>query len=238
VSTAACGGHDPSGPQGPPPSPPTSSYRGTVTAGERTRKRVRMDYDERRESILRVAQRLFHKRSYGDVSVREIAEAAGVATGLLHHYFGSKRDLYLEVLRSVARVPDVPIPDNAAELTDSEVWRRSVDGLIDLIEDHAELWLSSISMGSADRDQEIATILDDSREVLAEQTIAALGLQGEDSPELRALVRGYGGLVQEIILEWLGRRRLTKAQVREILLRSMPLLLEHVRPHLSSEPGT
>ena len=34
----------------------------------------------------------------------------GVARGLLHHYFGTKRDLYLEVIRSVVRVPSNPVP--------------------------------------------------------------------------------------------------------------------------------
>jgi AcrR family transcriptional regulator len=58
-------------------------------------KRVRMDSAERRRQILHAATGLFLRRPYSQVSISDIAEEAGVARGLLHHYFDSKRDLYL-----------------------------------------------------------------------------------------------------------------------------------------------
>ncbi|MEE4275738.1 MAG: helix-turn-helix domain-containing protein [Thermoleophilia bacterium] len=48
--------------------------------------------------ILRVAERLFAARGYRNVSVRDIAEAAGVTHPLIYHYFGSKRALFAAVL--------------------------------------------------------------------------------------------------------------------------------------------
>ncbi|HEX4902754.1 MAG TPA: helix-turn-helix domain-containing protein, partial [Acidimicrobiales bacterium] len=63
-------------------------------AGPTTR-RVRLDSEERRSQILQAATGLFLRRPYADVSITDIAEAAGVARGLLHHYFESKRALYL-----------------------------------------------------------------------------------------------------------------------------------------------
>lgn len=191
-----------------------------------------MDADERRAEILAVAHRLFRSRPYTDVSVREIAEAAGVATGLMHHYFGSKRELYLEVLRSYLRLPLPTTPPPGTEASEG-VWEAAVDALMDTIEAHAEVWLASVSVGAAARDPDIEELLEDSRELLAERTLRILGLEPEGDPVLRAVARGYGGLAQEIILEWLKRGRLTRDQARRILVDTMPLLVSRVLPHLS-----
>ncbi len=70
----------------------------------------RLEHDERRAQILACARRLFSERSYAAVSTSEIASEAGVARGLLHHYFGTKRELYLEVVRTLVRMPSNPVP--------------------------------------------------------------------------------------------------------------------------------
>lgn len=184
-----------------------------------------MDYDERRRLILDAATGLFLRRPYGQVSISDIADAAGVAKGLLHHYFGSKRDLYLQVVRDVTRValPSGPALEGGQELA---ALGAAIDALLGFASANRDLWLNATAVG----DDEVASILDDSREVLTEQIIAGLSL--EDTPVVRALVRGYGGLVQEVTREWLDRGRLTEAQAREVLVRTLPLLLERVLPEL------
>jgi AcrR family transcriptional regulator len=210
-----------------------SSSRCTVASvapGGDQRKRVRMDRDVRRREILRAAARLFGERPYSEVSVNDIADAAGVAKGLMHHYFGSKRELYLEVVREVATVPTVPLPEDDG-LDSEQAWARGVDGFLGLIAQNPDLWLTSVTVGGAERDDEVASILDDGKEVLADQTLAAIGLADRaDDPVLRALVRGYGGFVQELTVEWLARRRLDKAQVRAAFIATLPVLLEQVLP--------
>ncbi len=198
-------------------------------------KRVRMDHDERRGLILHAASELFLDRPYSEVSITDIAEAAGVARGLLHHYFESKRDLYLEVVRRASKPPRVLVPDDSDAGTRADAWTHGVDGLLDFVSQNRELWLTSVMVGGPVRDDEVLSIVDASREVLAEQTIAALGLAAHDTPRLRAMIRGYGGLVQEITLEWLERGRLSREEAREVLVRALPLLLEHVLPAI--EPG-
>jgi AcrR family transcriptional regulator len=194
-----------------------------------------MSYDARRRLILDAASELFSQRSYSKVSVSDIAEAAGVAKGLLHHYFASKHDLYLEVVRDVARVP---VPSDVGEEGEatggaSQTWERSVDAFLRLIADNPELWLRSVRVGGSPGDADVASIVEASREVLADQTIRALGREADgDVPELRALIRGYGGFVQELVLEWLQRGRLDQDQVRTVMLHVMPLLLDQVLPEL------
>lgn len=51
-------------------------------------------------AILTAAEALFLERTYADVTMREIAERAGVTTGALYHHFTNKEALYVEMLRA------------------------------------------------------------------------------------------------------------------------------------------
>ena len=55
----------------------------------------------RRRQLLDVALQLFAARGFHGASMDDLAEAAGVTKPVLYQHFGSKRDLYLEVLREV-----------------------------------------------------------------------------------------------------------------------------------------
>ena len=72
--------------------------------------RRRLEPDERREQILACGVRMFGERPYAAVSTTDLAKEAGVARGLINHYFRTKRDLYLAVVQKVAMVPEA---DNA-----------------------------------------------------------------------------------------------------------------------------
>ena len=49
--------------------------------------------------MLEAARHLFSERGYDNATVRDIALAAGVDAALVHHYFGTKEQLFLAVLR-------------------------------------------------------------------------------------------------------------------------------------------
>lgn len=208
-----------------------------MAAGARpTTRGVRLDGEERRRQILQAASDLFSRRPYSDVSITDIAEAAGVARGLLHHYFDSKRALYLEVVRDIARTSTDAVPDQRASAdADDPAWGRAVDALLSFAEANRHVWVTSLRLGGTEGDEEVSSIIDDAREVIAEQFIAGLGLAAADSAVLRAVVRGYGGLVQEVTLEWLERGRLTRGQARTVLVRALPLLLDDVLPALTPQ---
>jgi AcrR family transcriptional regulator len=56
-----------------------------------------------RQVILAAARDLFATRGVHDVSVRQIAAAAGVNHALVHRYFGTKSDMVAEILENEAR---------------------------------------------------------------------------------------------------------------------------------------
>jgi AcrR family transcriptional regulator len=55
---------------------------------------------DRRSEILAIAASLFTKRGFDGVSIREIADAAGIMGPSLYHHFSSKNEIYLEVHRA------------------------------------------------------------------------------------------------------------------------------------------
>src|SRR3954454_24432626 len=58
----------------------------------------RLTREERRNQILDAANTLFAERGYGQVSIEEIASSAGIARGLVHHYFGGRKEVYVALL--------------------------------------------------------------------------------------------------------------------------------------------
>ncbi|MFH1136557.1 MAG: TetR/AcrR family transcriptional regulator [Pseudomonadota bacterium] len=52
-----------------------------------------------REAILTASEKMFINKGFDGATLGGIAKAAGVHQSLIHHYFGSKLDLYLEVMR-------------------------------------------------------------------------------------------------------------------------------------------
>ncbi|MFL6105440.1 MAG: TetR family transcriptional regulator [Marmoricola sp.] len=74
-----------------------------------------------RAAILEAARGLFAENGFSGTSVRAVAGAAGVDPALVHHYFGSKDDLFVAALalpvdpRAVFEVIAIQGPDGAGE---------------------------------------------------------------------------------------------------------------------------
>jgi AcrR family transcriptional regulator len=66
----------------------------TESTGERETKRAATE-----RAMLDAAERLFSDRGFETVSVRAIAQAAGVSHALVHRYLGSKQEIYRAVMR-------------------------------------------------------------------------------------------------------------------------------------------
>ncbi len=55
--------------------------------------------EERKRAILMTALNLFVKRGYHETKISDIAEAVPMSTGLMFHYFESKEELLLELVK-------------------------------------------------------------------------------------------------------------------------------------------
>lgn len=212
---------------------------GTTDGDGPTRRRWhRLDTDQRRAEILAVANQLFSERPYGSVSTTEIAEAAGVTRGLVHHYFGTKRDLYLEAVQAMVAPTVVGLLDAVgASSSRDATWEASVEAWMAMIEANQEAWLGAISAGETGRDPKMQSILDRVRERLASRVIAVLALDEAASPEVRSLVRAFAGFAEQTTVEWLDRGRLTREQAKVMLTGTLPLLAERLLPDIVARRG-
>ena len=87
------------GPRRAPAPAPPARYRGIDMA---TARRARLSTDARREQLVALGVEIFSERPFDEVSIDDIAASAGISKGLLYHYFPSKRDFYVAVVRHSA----------------------------------------------------------------------------------------------------------------------------------------
>jgi len=81
----------------------TSTHASThTTAPVRKTPRARASREETTTQILDAAEELFAARNPCDVTVRDVAEKAGVSHALVHQYVGTKMDLLNAVVQRVA----------------------------------------------------------------------------------------------------------------------------------------
>jgi AcrR family transcriptional regulator len=189
--------------------------------------RTYLHADARREQILRDARRLYARRPYAVVTTADIAEATGVSWGLVAHYFGDKRGLYLAVLYSIAE-PTETAPISGATL--QQRLQNLVDFALSVLERNQESWMAVISGGYASGDAEIAMVIETGRERAAGMVIAALGSDVPAHPDkLRAAARCIVGLAESAAAEWLHRQRLTRDEVRALLIDSFTAMAAVIR---------
>lgn len=202
-------------------------------AGATTARWSRLDHDERRRQILAAARTLFSQRHHSKVSSAEIAQAAGVSRGLLNHYFGTKRELYLAVMSEMLAVPPVPVPADAKaeEMSLRQRVCESIDGWLELLSRNPETWLTALGVGE-DSDPELTEILDRAREIAVDRVIKVTRLQVDAASreEVTAVLRGYSAMAEALTREWLQRGRLSRAKVHLTLEETLLRLICDVLP--------
>ncbi|GAA1223672.1 TetR/AcrR family transcriptional regulator [Prauserella halophila] len=201
-----------------------------MTAGSAPKWR-RLEPDERREQIFTCAAELFGERPYAAVSTADIAARAGVARGLINHYFGTKRELYLAVVRRALTLS----PSAAATLPDGSLAERTdaaVDWFLDMVGKQQKMWLAAITPEGIGRDEEVERILDEADRDAAGLVLEAMGFDRGDErwEQLIALVRTYGGMVKAASREWLDRGTLNRSQVHTVLSQVLYTLVADVIP--------
>lgn len=203
----------------------------TVITDETTEpRRQRLNPDERRQQIFECAQKLFNERSYEDVSATDIAAAAGVARGLINHYFGNKRELYLEVIKVGSTVSEVAVA-RLPHGTPQERIDIAVGWFLDSMERSGTSWLTLGSSGLG-RDPDLEKILIGAENDSVELLIEACGLAGhtKNREQIRAMLRVYAQLARSGAREWLLRKTLTRRQVHTLLASTLTAIVEEAVP--------
>ena len=198
------------------------------------RTRTRLAPDDRQEQILRAAATLFNTRGYDEVSTTELAEAAGVSRGLLNHYFRTKRDLYLAVVRSLVDLPPSPPAERFAGMSPEQRLRQSVSDWLDLTELRAPLWLTALNLSMLGHDPEVKALVDATTDDLVDRIleVAGAGSAARARPEVRAALRGYAGYTNVLTAQWLQEGHLERTQVQLLLEGVLTTLVTDLLPQL------
>ncbi|HEY8378879.1 MAG TPA: helix-turn-helix domain-containing protein [Nannocystis sp.] len=177
------------------------------------RERARLQVDERRAQLLELGLRLFSERSYDELSIDDIAQAAGISKGLLYHYFSSKRDFYAATVRRAAEL--LLQRTDTGEGADPAALLAALDAYLSFAEEHASAYVALMRSGVG-HDAEVAAIVEDTRTRLVARLASRLGL-AELTPRVRLALRGWVGFVEGSSLDWLARRDLPRDELRDLL---------------------
>lgn len=170
--------------------------------------------------------RLFGERGYAEVSTTDVAREAGVARGLINHYFGTKKELYLEVIRVMLTVPPVAL----ASLPPGDLPTRAdaiVGWFLDVVSRHSRSWLAAITAGGMAGDAEVDRAIDSAVDAAADAVLTAVGIT-TSTPAMHAMARSYVGLATSTAREWLQRGVLTRAQVHRLLTATLLTMVTQV----------
>jgi AcrR family transcriptional regulator len=193
-----------------------------------TSPRRRLDPDARRGELLDIGAELFAERPYDEVRMDEVAERAAVSRALLYRYFGSKRDLFAAIYRRAAdRLVAQTEVDPGMPLT--ELASAGLDAHIDYFAANRRTVLAANRTLSGD--PIIQAIINDELAQLRRRMLDASGVDGHRRDVTSAALQAWLAFVRAICLDWLERGTISRAEVRDVCLRTLLAAI----PQASSE---
>ena len=202
---------------------------------EATRKpRRRLSPDLRRQQILDAAIVIFRDQEYSAVSLELVADRAGATRGLVHHYFGTKRDLFLAVVEDAVRVPDELdlIPEGTSG-DFSAVVKSSVAAWMSMIQAAGGLWLGAAS-GGAFAETDLDAVMVRARDDLVDRMLDEVPFPGDlDRGLLRSALRCYAATARVATEEWLVHRTLSETETAAFLESTFMAMIETVVPAMA-----
>ncbi len=176
---------------------------------------TRLQVDERRRQLIEVGSALFAEHAFEEISMRQIAEAAGISKALLYHYFPSKTELFKAAVEEHTTELQQLIEPGGSSDPFQELSNR-LDAYLAWIEANARTW--SKLMQSATTLPEARTIVEGFRAQTLERILARLTTNRAPRPALRTALNGWLGYVDAAILDWIDHHDLRREQLRDLLL--------------------
>src|SRR3954449_10353287 len=118
----------------------------------------RLDPGQRRDQILDAANTLFARRPYDQVSVEDIAGSAGVTRGLVHHYFGGRKEVYIGLLERLCAPREHELRPPVGRSARARV-ADTASRWLDWTEANRTIWLGTIAQGEDIADPEVRQVV-------------------------------------------------------------------------------
>jgi len=188
-----------------------------------------------RDAIVHAAERLFLQRGFGAVSMDDLAEAAGVARRTLYNQFGSKEEIFREMLARVSGQLEHALPPGVETSGDVEdVLRLIAQAILNLHQQPD--YLGFLRMVAADSRQfpwiaeALASVMDPQTERLQRYLayMTALGILDCRNPVLAA--HQFMGMLNDISLwPWMMARESLPISAEEVVEETIGMFLQYYR---------
>lgn len=178
-------------------------------------KTTRLAPDERREQLVRFGLELLSRTPHDQVSIESIARAAGISKGLLYHYFPTKADFVVAVLRH-------SYDELSSRMAEADTLDGALDAFLGYVEERAT-GFAAVLHARAGGEPAVRAVLEEHRAARVERMVdVAAAMQGvarEDiaSPTLTLAIEGWLFFCDGVVSGWLERGEPSRADVLRLL---------------------
>jgi AcrR family transcriptional regulator len=193
----------------------------------------RLAPEARRDQLVQKGIELLGQRGHEEMSITELARAAGISKGLLYHYFPTKSDFVVAVFRQAREEIEELLVLDDTSLEPEERLDASIDAFLRYAEQHAA-GFQALARARSGEDAAIRAELAAGRRQRVSQLIDAFALRaGTDRasierPALAAALDGWLAFTETVIVHWLSERELQREEVHHLLRHSLLAVFDSV----------
>jgi AcrR family transcriptional regulator len=162
---------------------------------------------------------LFAERSFNDVWIEQVAEAAGVSRGLVYHYFPNKQEYFSAiVLHGLQSAFDISSPDLSRP---PDTWvMDGIDNLFSLAEQNADVFRAVYTSRYA-LDDDVQAAIQEGRELQLVRICNVVTPGVEPSDTFRYALEGWSAMLDALLLEWLDGRATDRSKLVKLAAGSL-----------------
>ncbi len=179
-------------------------------------KTTRLAPDERREQLVRLGLELLGRTPHDQVSIEAIARAAGISKGLLYHYFPTKADFVVAVLRHSH-------DELSRRMAAADGLDAALDAFLGYVEERAAGFAAVLQARSGAAEPAVRAVLAEHRAARVEgmtgyaAAIAGRPREDVESPTLTLAIEGWLAFCDGVVNGWLERGEPSRADVLRLL---------------------
>lgn len=184
--------------------------------------RTRLAPDARRDQLVAIALELLSDRALHDLSIDEVAAAAGISKALVFHYFGSKAEFQLAVARAAAD-DFIAVTEPDPTLPIDEQLEQSMQAFVSYVADNRVGYVMLVR-GPANDDDAMRVLFDQTRDRVVDRIVSKLG-PIEGMPGFPLTVRGWVAFAEELTTTWVAEPSVSQGELLRLLRESLTALV-------------
>jgi AcrR family transcriptional regulator len=184
--------------------------------------RTRRTAEERRRQLIGIGLQMLASRPIHQITIDDVARSAGISRSLLFHYFPTKQDYYVAVVRAASRRLLRRIAPDHDSPAGTQI-RAIVDEYVSYLQRRREPYIALFRSPGAD--DWVRSIHEETLDALARRVIDALG-RGTPPPAVELAVRAWWAFAEELAIAWTGAQPSNRDSLVELLTRTLHDVIE------------